>query len=527
VRDPELEHAPWDRRAKITFLALAALMLASLPWLVHPYYEADVETNDAAMYILSAEALLSGQGYAYVGEPFTIRPPGVSVMLAPILHWRGLDFGAMNLLVSLFGAAGILALFAWLRPRVGTFVAAAFGLFVWLNPGFRHFSNQVMSDVPGVSLTIVLFLVERWADRRRSWKRDLVLGLAIGLTSYVRTILILVLPAVVLARMWRNLTARAGPIGHAGREPWMPFLARRVAPVFLGTLLVFLPWSLRNSAVAPRGAVDQNFIHSYGTGLFHVDGGDPDSPLRPLSDVTNRMPDRAEKVLSLLGSRLDTNEGGAAHIAVGALIALASLYLLWKQKRSAEIYFFMGVFVLLVYFGFRDRLALPLYVLGWAALAEILCGANPASVAPALRRGLVAAGLVAFAVFGFRYREGWAELEEGHHARIEQSRAWNERLPADARVATAIGWHHSVYLGRPVYSLYFAIRRKAREADARGLKGPARNEMSGAEEVIDKYGINTVILDANPSDRSLLPYFQLRYGNGVRAGEGWIFRVRP
>jgi hypothetical protein len=521
VRAPELDHATWDRPAKIVFFALAAALLASLPWLVHSYYEANVETNDAAMYILSAQALLAGQGYAYLGQPFTIRPPGMSVLLAPILHWRGLDFGAMNLLVSLFGAAGILAVFAWMRPRVGTFVAAAFGIFVWLNPGFRHFSNQVMSDVPGLALTIVLFLLERWADRERSWKRDLALGAAIGLASYVRTILILVLPAVVMARAWRNLA------GRGEREPWIPFFARRAVPVFLATLAIFLPWSLRNSAVMERGAVDQNFIHSYGTGLFHVDGGDPDSPMRPLSDVTNRMPDRAEKVLSLLGSRMGTNAGGAADLALGALITLACLYLSWKKKRSAEIYFFIVVFVLLVYFGFRDRLGLPLFVIGWAALAELLCAAQPGAAAPALRRGLVAAGFLVIGALGFRYHEGWAELEREHAAHMEQARAWNALLPADARLATAIGWHHSVYVGRPVYSLYFAIRRKARQADARGAKGAARNEMQGAEEVIDKYGINTVILDSEPSDRSLVPYFQLRYKNGVRAGQGWIFRVRP
>lgn len=518
---PDPDQVPWDRSTKIVFFALAAVLLASLPWLVHPYYEANIETNDASMYILSAEALLSGQGYAYVGQPFTVRPPGMSVLLAPILAWRGLDFGAMHLLVNLFGAAGILALFAWIRPRVGAFVAAALGLLVWLNPGFRHFSNEVMSDVPGVALTIVLFLLERRSDRARSWKSEALLGAAIGLTSYVRTILILVLPAIVMARMWRNLA------GAGERTPWRAFFGQRVLPVCIGTLALYMPWSLRNSAVAPTGAVDQNFIHSYGTGLFHVDGGDPDSPMRPLSDITNRLPDRAQKVLSLLGSRMETNDGGPAILAFGALIALCCAYLVWKAKRSAEIYFFIVVFVLLVYFGYRDRLGLPLFVIGWAALAEVFCSPGWRFVAPDLRRGIAAIGLVALAVFGFRYQEGWAELAELHRSRIEQAQAWNERLPSDARLAGMIGWHHSVYVGRPVHSLHFAIRRKARQADARGAKGADRNEMQGAEEVFDKYGLNTVLLSGDPSDLYYLPHFQRRYGPGVRAGEGWIFRVRP
>lgn len=520
---PDVESSSWDRKSKIVFAALAFVMLASLPWLVHPYYEANVETNDASMYILSAQSLLAGHGYSYVGEPFTVRPPGMSILLAPLIYFRGLDFGAMHLLVNLLGAAGILAFFAWIRPRVGAYVAAGLGLFLWLNPGFRHFSNEVMSDVPGLALTFALFLVERWADRTRSWKRELALGAAIGLSSYMRTILILVLPAILIARAWRQIAA------SEAREPWLSFAKRAIVPVTLGTLLMFMPWSLRNSAVAPKGAVDQNFIHSYGVAMTHVDGGDPSSPPRPLSDVTNRLPDRAKKVVSLLGTRMESNDADFAGVVFGAVIVLACAFVAWKAKRTAEIYFFIVTFVLLVYFGYRDRLGLPLFALGWAALAEVLCISGPRFGSTSLRRGLVAGALVLFAIAGFRYREGWDELAHEHQARIEQARAWNEQLPSDARLATSIGWHHSVYVGRTVHSLYFAIRRKTREADALGLTGGKRAEMQmqGAEEVIDKYHLNTVILDANPSDQSLLNYFRRRYGPGVRAGEGWIFRVRP
>jgi hypothetical protein len=528
VEGPAAVAAGRDRTRTIVCIALAFVMLASLPWLVHPYYEANVETNDASMYILCAESLLSGHGYSYVGEPFAIRPPGMSVLLMPILHWRGLDFGAMHFLVNLLGAASILALVWWMAPKIGSFVAAALGLFVWLNPGFRHFANEVMSDVPGLGLTFALFCVERWTDRKPSWKRDLVLGAAIGMSSYMRTILVLVLPAVLIARTWRKLAvARASQPAAIRRETWRELALERLLPLVAGTLLVFVPWTLRASAVAPKDAVDQNFIHSYGVAMTHVDGGDPSSPARPLSDVTNRLPDRAKKVLSLLGSRMDTNDGGPLVLVLGGVIVLACVLLLVREKRSAEIYFFISTFVLLVYFGYRDRLGLPLFAMGWAALAEV--AVSPMFGVPSVRarRAIVAVLLTVLAIAGFRYQEGWDELAAEHRANIEQAQAWNEKLPADARLATAIGWHHSVYLGRTVHSLYFAVRRKAREADAKGLEGAARNEMSGAEEVIDKYGLNTVILDASRSDQSMVPYFQLRYRNGVRAGDGWIFRVRP
>jgi hypothetical protein len=520
VRAPDLVNSRWDRTSKIVFAVLAAVMLASLPWLVHPYYEANVETNDASMYILSAESLLAGQGYSYVGQPFTVRPPGMSVLLAPILRFRGLDFGAMHLFVNLFGAAGILAMFVWLRPRVGSYVAAALGLFLWLNSGFRHFSNEVMSDVPGVALTFALFLIERWADRSPSWKRDLLLGAAIGLSSYMRTILVLVLPAILLARLWRNLADKAR------REPWKVLVAQRLAPLCAGTLLLFLPWSLRNSAVGPKGAVDQNFIHSYGVAMLHVDGGDPSSPPRPLWDVARKTPDRASKILSLLGTSMESNAAGIAGIALGSVIVLAVAYLLWTEKRSFEIYFFIVVFVILVYFGYRDRLVLPLFAMGWAALGEVLCKPEWKRLSTQLRRRIAAAALLVLAVLGFHYREGWDELARDHHARIEQARAWNEHLPPDARLASAIGWHHSLYVGRMVHSLYFAIRRRARADDPGDGRPADPSVMKAAEEVIDRYGLNTVILSTDPSDLSMLGYFQRKYGNGVRAGDGWVFRVR-
>jgi hypothetical protein len=195
---------------------------------------------------------------------------------------------------------------------------------------------------------------------------------------------------------------------------------------------------------------------------------------------------------------------------------------------SAEIYALLVVPVFLVVLRApRDRIALPLFVLGWAALAHALCSARWMPATATLRRGVVAAGLLAIAILGFKYREGWDDLAREHRARVEQARAWNELLPTDARIAGAIGWHHSVYLGRRVYSLFFAVRRKAREADARGAGGAGLDEMRAAEDVIDKYGLNTVIVGAEPSDQWLLPYLRRRYGPGQRAGEGWIFRVRP
>src|SRR5678815_2112858 len=87
----------WDRRATAALLLLLLLCAASTAWLVHPWYEATRLTADGSIYLLTAKSLLAGEGYAVLGEPFTVRPPGFSLLLAPLLAARGLDFHALNL----------------------------------------------------------------------------------------------------------------------------------------------------------------------------------------------------------------------------------------------------------------------------------------------------------------------------------------------------------------------------------------------------------------------------------------------
>src|SRR5262245_10650790 len=98
-----------SRADRSSLLLLASALGASLPFLVHPWY---APSGDASLYIATSQALLAGEGYSYLGEPFVVRPPGFSLLLAPVLATRGLDFHALNLLVALCGLIAALLLFA-------------------------------------------------------------------------------------------------------------------------------------------------------------------------------------------------------------------------------------------------------------------------------------------------------------------------------------------------------------------------------------------------------------------------------
>jgi len=189
---------------KSASILFALLLLASLFFLVHPWYD---RVRDASVYISTARALLSGEGYHHLGIPFIIRPPGLSVLISPLIAWLDTNFLSLNLLVSLFGAAGIFLLYLFLHPRLGGWLAMLTATAIWLNPCYRLLCNQVMSDIPGLALTLSCLWLERWTSHRCSWRRELLLGVAIGIAAYVRSIVILLVPAIIIARLFARFLA--------------------------------------------------------------------------------------------------------------------------------------------------------------------------------------------------------------------------------------------------------------------------------------------------------------------------------
>ena len=501
--------APWSRWTTIAFVAFVLGMLASLPLLVHPYFEANDDTNDAAMYIACARSILAGEGYAYLGQAFTIRPPGFSVLIAPLIALRGVDFLALNVFVSLFGVAACALLFVWARPRLGTALAIAVSGTLWLNPTFQTFCNRVMSDVPGATILFGCLLVARRAEKRRSVANDVLLGLAIAAGAYVRSITILLVPAVIAARMFHRWKSD-GLVGA------FDFARRRLVVIAVVPVLALLPWSLRNGAVAPEPPVDQNYIYSYSTAFFHVDGGDPSSPRRPLSQFVERIPRRTGQSLAVIGSRLRTREASTWPVAFGVLGIVAFVVTAVRRRSAAEL-FALGVCpVLLLYFGFKPRLAFPVFFIALPATADFLAWALGRWTGPRVARAGLSIGFGILAIASIDVKQRHTQVEQVHRVYETISAGFETGLAPDAVVASPVGWHHSVYLERPVYSLFFAVRR-------------AQNDMQAAERIIDKYGINTVILAPRvPADAAMLPYFAERYASGARQhGESVVVRVRP
>ncbi len=500
---------------QLAFLLFLLVMGVSLGFVVHPWYE---PVRDASIYVSTARSLLAGDGYSYLGIPFITRPPGFPLLIAPVIAAFGTNFGALNLYVSLLGAIAAVLYFRWMRPRLGWPPALAVALLLWFNPGFRRLSNEIMSDVPGLGAVLACLLVERWASRAPSWRREVVLGLAIGLSLHVRSLSALLLPAIVLSRL---------ALGRVyGQRPWRLGRAglRLLAALVLAILAVTVPWALRNRAVRLAPPMDQVAVYSYASGMLHQDFGDPDSPLLPWRRVLERVPKRAQEIADGLGSRLRDGipfarakvvEAGAGALAVAALLLLGLSYGLVRSRGPAELFALGNLAVVLVYFDFRARLLLPLFAIAVASTAwmlrDLACRLAPARFAES---AFVVVAL-ACAVVDFAPRQDWEGIEWQHRSLVARADAVRLAAPPEARLATALGFHDTLFLERPVYSLALAVRRTG--------------SPEAIEAVIDRYGVDTLILSASDTaESSLLGFVRSRYPDGVEiAADLFLIRVRP
>lgn len=487
-------------------------LLASLPLLVHPWFE---QVRDAAIYIGGARSLAHGDGYSYLGVPFVLRPPGLSTLLLPVVSFFDSDFWVFNLYISLFGVVGVLLFHQFLRQRVGWGLALLTSTALWLNPAYRQLCNQVMSDVPGFALLVGCLLLERWTSRRHSAGREVLLGIAIGLSAYVRSANLLLLPAILGARLlqrWRS--GDALPIGS--------FVSKHLLVVAVSAWLVTVPWSVRNHQVKPPSPADQVYAYDYSTGMWHEDPGDPSSPTVGITGVLERIPKRLRQFSDVLGSRmqLSVREGSPSvnalspvHAATTALLLAGLLYVLVKRREAAEIFALLSLCVLSVYFGFIDRLVLPVYALSLGATVELLHSIGKRVLGRSAATLAVAGAVCLLIAIDWNPRRNWPEIESTHQMMSQNSRDLEEKLDPEARVASAHGFFYSVYLKRPVYSLSLAVRRAG--------------QIDAVEQVIDRYGIDTVVLStAIPAENRLLGYIGERYEAVARAGTRLVFSVR-
>jgi tetratricopeptide (TPR) repeat protein/4-amino-4-deoxy-L-arabinose transferase-like glycosyltransferase len=136
----------------------------------HRFIDADLPLQpDSPEFVIGARSLATGHGYrdlSQPGLPAIPRPIGMSLLLAPVVGWRGYDIWACKC-VSLILATGSAGLsYLVLRKVASPNVALAVLAMISLSPIHGLYAGQVFSEVPYIFYTLALLaLVVTSGDR--------------------------------------------------------------------------------------------------------------------------------------------------------------------------------------------------------------------------------------------------------------------------------------------------------------------------------------------------------------------------
>ena len=123
--------------------------------------------GDNARYIILAEALVSGEGYCdiqLIGKPLhRTFPPGLPLLLAPLVMAFGRDIVILKLFIVLTGVIGY-AFFIKLTQSILPPLYALFATLTYLlTPVIYTYSHYALSEVPFTTcvLASVWFMVKK------------------------------------------------------------------------------------------------------------------------------------------------------------------------------------------------------------------------------------------------------------------------------------------------------------------------------------------------------------------------------
>lgn len=442
-----------SRLDRTLLLVLLLGTLASLPFTVRDFWDA---RPDAARYLLAARSLADGHGYAVMGEPFRLRPPGFSAALAPLVARRGFDFPLLNAATSLTGVAAGVLLYLLVLPRTGAWIAFGVATVAWLNPQLQALCNQVMSDVPALALALLALLLARRTRDRPSLPGEAALVLTLVAGAYVRSANVLLVPAILLDRACaRWLGARANAAPNAPQEDARTFALRRlVLPVAAFTLL-YLPWLLTPSYTSQYDSPD---LHSYSTAFLRADPNDPDAPALGAGGWEERIADNVSAYASLFATGMVSRRPSSIAPFVAALGVAALLFVLVRRREAPEWFALATCAVIAAYYVAQARLLLPVYVLAIAALAESL---QWLVARGATRRAatIVTTALLLVVALAQLAGDPRPNARAEHESLVAATDLVRSSTPRDVAIAGDMGAVYALLLDRPVYSLRPLSRR--------------------------------------------------------------------
>lgn len=191
--------------AVVPFTVLALLRVPEGPRL---------NEEDYAHNLLHAQAIADGRGYTDIGfiptrlGPFggpIARPPGLPILLAPLVAAGGVRSPLIPLFMIAFGTAFLMLASRAFRDREPAPLIFAIGLLSGLQPDVLHFSSEALTDIP---LAALIWGVVVLSDRDEAWSgwRLLAIALAGAAAISIRQAGVALVPALAVFALLRFRT---------------------------------------------------------------------------------------------------------------------------------------------------------------------------------------------------------------------------------------------------------------------------------------------------------------------------------
>jgi hypothetical protein len=438
------DDARHGRAGTVVLALLVGILLLSLPWSRQPCWDM---AADGARYVQLARSLARGEGYTFNGEPYTLRPPGFSAMLLPVIWSHGLDFQALSLTMSLLGALSTVALFLLVRSWIGDFPALGLSLLFWTNPKVQWLCNSVQSDVPATGLALLALLLIGRAERRPSLPRDLAAAVAILAAVYVRINNAVLLPAWALGR------ALGGGRETKDAGGW----ARRMLLPAAVVLVGWMPWAAWVSQAGGEGPRTWQPVPSYATAYLRSDPYDPESPALRATELTSRLGRNASVYAALFASGLHPASPRPLASLLSAL-AIACCVVSLRAPHSTAGWFTLGSIATLLPFAWiMDRYFVLPFVLLWGSVAAVIRAWALASRTMGSRRRLLdillTAGLLTLAAAWFERDFLPPGTCDSYQSLLQLGRYVREEIPAQTMVAGDTAAVYAAVADRVVYQV--------------------------------------------------------------------------
>lgn len=374
---------------------------------------------DSADYLFQARALATFEGYIEPDHPNrapqTFRPPGLSLLLAPLALARPYDVVAAKGIVLATALAMLAAVFLLAREAGGPGAAHAAALLVATSPYTLLHATEVLTEAPYVAATLLALLF--LAGRPARLRAEIACGLLLALVPLLRTIGAALLAAVAADGLRSRVRRRELRMALIALVPFAWWVARGTwlgGPTYLGNVAIEV--SRRGATGAVTRALEAGGQYLVWIGEALLPGL---AAARPVYGET------------MLEAAPRAGFPDALVALVGLAVAATAILGMWGRRDReglvALLYVPLYLAALAVYPPRHERLAWPLVPLFWVYLPAAVRGLGARWARPVPLRALAAVAVALLALW-----QSWsaAQMVRANLAWWrEGERFYEERVP--------------------------------------------------------------------------------------------------